>query len=89
MKERHLITYQWILIGVLLVGFVAVSIISLNRSQAIEQAKAGHNGDIASLQEQLRQAKIPRPTTAPLQESVSNLASPSPSVTPTPVAKTK
>ena len=86
MEQAKLIKFLWVVIAVLVVGLGTVTAIALNRAHAIDVVRDGYKGDIASLNEQVRQAKSPSPTSPPLQESIANQASPSPSVTPLPKA---
>jgi hypothetical protein len=90
LSQTSLIKFLWTIIGVLVVGLAAVTIIALTRAQAIDQARINAQGAIDSLKEQVRQAKAgPAPTQTPLAEATTNAATPTPSVVPTPVQAVK
>ena len=90
MTQSRLIKFLWCVIAVLVVGLAAVTGIALSRAHAIDTARTYENGDVASLREQLKQAKAQAtPAGVPLAESTGNLATPTPSAVPKATVKPK
>lgn len=77
--SSRIVKLQWVVIGVLVVGFTIVTVIALNRANAIDKARSDQQGNIDSLKRQLQQAKtVATPVPTQLPESSANQATPTP-----------
>jgi cytoskeletal protein RodZ len=84
MNHQRNIKFLWIVIGVLFAGFLVLAIFEFRQTTAVQEARTYEDGDVASLKEQLRQAKsAPSPTTSPLSESTQNASKSTPTPSPT------
>jgi outer membrane murein-binding lipoprotein Lpp len=81
-QSRNIVPLQWIVIGVLVVGGAAAFVLLMNKTDQYKTERDSQNGNIASLREQVRQARsTPKPDVQALPEAVGNGPS---AATPTP-----
>ncbi len=83
-SNRNVVVMLWIVVAVLVLGGGAIGYLLLNKTDQLTQTNDELNGNVSSLREQLRQAKLspspsvtPSPTTSPTT---------TPSITPSPTA---
>lgn len=88
-QNRNIVRLQWIVITVLVVGGAAAFVLLMNKTDQYKTERDSQDGNITSLREQVRQAKLtPKPSVQALPEAVSNgpsAATPSPTPIPTPI----
>ncbi len=85
--NRNIVRLQWAVIAVLFLGGAVAFAMLMNKTDQYRTQRDAQNGNISSLKEQVRQAKLtPAPTVEALPEAVSNgpaAATPTPTPTPT------
>ena len=88
-QRRNIVRLQWIVITVLVVGGAAAFVMLMSKTDQYKTESDSQNGNITSLREQVRQAKLtPKPSTEALPEAVGNGPSAA-SPTPTPISTLK
>lgn len=90
-SNRKIVIMQWVVIAVLVIGGGIGAYLLINKTNQLETDQATQQGNLDSLQNQLKEAKTsPTPTTTPLPEASNNVGTPTPTpkatVTPTPKA---
>jgi len=83
-ESTKLVRLQWAVIVVLLIGGTAGIWLIMHKADQYKAQRDANNGNVASLREQVRQAKLtPKPSSAALPEAVANgPATPRPTATP-------
>ncbi len=90
-QKRNIVRLQWIVITVLVVVGGAAFVMLMNKTDQYKTERDSQAGNITSLREQVRQAKLtPKPTVEALPEAVGNgpsAATPTPTPLPTATPK--
>ena len=83
-QNRNIVRLQWIVIATLVVGGTIAFGLLMNKTDQFKTERDSQTGNITSLREQVRQAKLaPKPLVQPLPEAVGN-GPDAPSPTPIP-----
>jgi flagellar basal body-associated protein FliL len=86
LHSSRILFLQWVLIAVLVVGGGVAFIMLMSKTDQFRSERDANTGNIASLKEQVRQARqTPTPAAEALPEAVSNgpaAATPTPTATP-------
>ncbi len=72
---KQLVIMQWVVIAVLVAGGAIITLMLTHKTDDYRTQLSQQQGDMASIKEQLRQARNPTPTPGtPLPEATSNQA---------------